>query len=285
MYRSLERAPTNLAFWDAMAVLCTHHLRELRNPETSKGGRLYNSEVEGAASKIVKGLSSRRLDELEAKTQAMLPDAADPEFWRLVLRKIAVQKAIVRLNAVHEIVLKNRLELFRKRQREEAARAQVEMESESEGDLDPEWEGEEEVEEDDAVEAYDPSMSPKPVDVSRLGDDARLPTLTHADYLASLFAARRKVTSEGYAPKPVAREEVQDTDAATERHWRARIAAESAHLDEDEGLEDMEDDADLAEGLPASYDWGDKYRPRKPRYYNRVHTGYEWTSYNKGHYE
>ncbi|BEI81227.1 hypothetical protein CcaverHIS002_0203870 [Cutaneotrichosporon cavernicola] len=284
MYRSLERAKTNVAFWDAMAVLCVHHLRELGNPDQAKGGRLHNADVEDAASKIVEGLSFRRLDELEAKTRDMILGVADPEFWRLVLRKIEIQKAIVKLNSVHEIVLKNRLELFRKRQREEAAKAQVDMEeSEDEGDLDPEWEGEEEVEEDDAVEAYDPSMSPRPVDIKRLGDDARLPTLTHADYLGALFAARRKVSSETFAPK-LPQEEVADTDAATERHWRARIAAESAHLDEDEGLEDMEE-TDLAEGLPASYDWGDKYRPRKPRYYNRIHTGFEWTSYNKGHYD
>ena len=24
------------------------------------------------------------------------------------------------------------------------------------------------------------------------------------------------------------------------------------------------------------YSWHDKFRPRKPRYFNRVHTGYEW---------
>ena len=27
------------------------------------------------------------------------------------------------------------------------------------------------------------------------------------------------------------------------------------------------------------YWWHDKYRPRKPRYFNRVHTGYEWNKY------
>jgi hypothetical protein len=33
------------------------------------------------------------------------------------------------------------------------------------------------------------------------------------------------------------------------------------------------------------YQWSDKYRPRKPRYYNRVHTGYDWNQYNKKHYD
>ena len=33
------------------------------------------------------------------------------------------------------------------------------------------------------------------------------------------------------------------------------------------------------------YWWHDKYRPRKPQYYNRIHTGYEWNKYNQTHYD
>ncbi|KAJ1799247.1 hypothetical protein LPJ59_001964 [Coemansia sp. RSA 2399] len=33
------------------------------------------------------------------------------------------------------------------------------------------------------------------------------------------------------------------------------------------------------------YSWQDKHRPRKPRYFNRVHTGYEWNKYNQTHYD
>ncbi|CAH7688440.1 mid region of cactin-domain-containing protein [Phakopsora pachyrhizi] len=33
-----------------------------------------------------------------------------------------------------------------------------------------------------------------------------------------------------------------------------------------------------------SYNWEDKYRPCKPRYFNKVHTGYEWNKYNQTHY-
>merc|ERR1712087_375732 len=31
--------------------------------------------------------------------------------------------------------------------------------------------------------------------------------------------------------------------------------------------------------------WHGKYEARKPRYFNRVHTGYEWTKYNQTHYD
>lgn len=33
------------------------------------------------------------------------------------------------------------------------------------------------------------------------------------------------------------------------------------------------------------YWWHEKYRPRKPKYFNRVHTGYDWNKYNKAHYD
>ena len=34
-----------------------------------------------------------------------------------------------------------------------------------------------------------------------------------------------------------------------------------------------------------SYLWQDKYRPRKPRFFNRVKTGFEWNKYNATHYD
>jgi len=38
--------------------------------------------------------------------------------------------------------------------------------------------------------------------------------------------------------------------------------------------------------LPARhYEWEDKYKPRKPRFFNRVKTGYEWNKYNQTHYD
>ncbi len=60
-----------------------------------------------------------------------------------------------------------------------------------------------------------------------------------------------------------------------------------------QNLTDSFDDTSANNGEPKAaevaiehhYMWADKYRPRKPRYYNRVHTGYEWNQYNKKHYD
>lgn len=34
-----------------------------------------------------------------------------------------------------------------------------------------------------------------------------------------------------------------------------------------------------------NYQWQDRYRPRKPRYFNRVKSGYDWSKYNQTHYD
>lgn len=57
-------------------------------------------------------------------------------------------------------------------------------------------------------------------------------------------------------------------------------AAVGQGFDEEEEFFNLE-----AEMSKQSYSWEDKYRPRKPRYFNKVHTGYEWNKYNQTHYE
>lgn len=57
---------------------------------------------------------------------------------------------------------------------------------------------------------------------------------------------------------------------------------------EDEEFEEMEELMQQRDeiALPGStYSWQDKYRPRKPRYFNSVKTGYDWNKYNKTHYD
>lgn len=78
--------------------------------------------------------------------------------------------------------------------------------------------------------------------------------------------------------------EVEDPEAAS----LADLASEALYRQEAEReLDEEEELFNLEEKItnPTSYNWEDKYRPRKPRFFNRVHTGYEWNKYNQTHYE
>ena len=56
-----------------------------------------------------------------------------------------------------------------------------------------------------------------------------------------------------------------------------------------EANKDMEEDEvifkDELTTPESTYWWHDKYRPRKPRYFNRVKTGFDWNKYNQTHYD
>jgi hypothetical protein len=206
-------------------------------------------------------------------------------------------------------VLKNRLEQFKKRQREDAAKAQAEMGGVVElmevtdgfgGDMHAEGaEDDFADDEDDFVEEYAPEMSPEPVDMYKLTpDERRLPVVTEREEWLAIYKARHVISAESFVPRlakahaqPVEEEEPAerpvDPDAEAVRMWRARIDAEPRDWGDSESEEEMEGDLadEIDDAVPATYDWSDKYRPRKPRYFNRVHTGYEWTQYNQTHYE
>jgi hypothetical protein len=64
------------------------------------------------------------------------------------------------------------------------------------------------------------------------------------------------------------------------------IAAESNVTAE--GFGETEEELGVSNELQLTtkkYSWQDKYRPRKPRYFNRVRTGYDWNKYNQVHFD
>jgi hypothetical protein len=198
------------------------------------------------------------------------------------------------------------LEQLRKRQRDEALRAQQELLAGAAAALSlnkvaPAVEQETITEK---VEPYHRSMSPEPTDITKLSyEERQIDIITAAEdrrnlvYLLVQFVIsryslmfqierRRAVKTSQFVVKPAA--PAPDTSKKAEAPVDADIASEAMFRAEAE--KDMEEEEELfnvEESLPnpETYSWEDKYRPRKPRYLNKVHTGYEWNKYNQTHYE
>lgn len=102
-----------------------------------------------------------------------------------------------------------------------------------------------------------------------------LPTLEEERAAKQAEATRRKEERE--------KERAQVDESAVDLY--AREAGKD--LDEDEDLFNLDEDLSNVQSLRniGSYDWEDKYRPRKPRYFNKVNTGFEWNKYNQSHYD
>lgn len=121
-------------------------------------------------------------------------------------------------------------------------------------------------------------------------------THTHNEVLAIIRPALREARhgpADSAESKHIGDDEDGDVDGRNEREVGIRQAlmdggmderaiSSSAELGKDE--EKMGQTDELA--LPTrTYAWQDKHRPRKPRYFNRVRTGFDWNKYNSTHYD
>jgi len=106
----------------------------------------------------------------------------------------------------------------------------------------------------------------------------------HSKMLVSQLEKLEKRKEELASMPHNADEEKEEAEAQADvKAYNAMIPkdvdADFGNLEEELGLTD---ELDLGN---ASYAWQEKYLPRKPRYFNRVRTGYDWNKYNQTHYD
>ncbi|TBU49583.1 mid region of cactin-domain-containing protein [Dichomitus squalens] len=290
-YLRLEQSETNIEFWTNMMVVTKDALDRIK--QTQRMGATAAAAVEADITALLQGKSYEHLVQLQRQIQAKLTsgEPIDTDYWESLLKKLLVFKAKAKLRTLHEVVVRNRLEQLRKHQRDEALQAQEELlagvaKSAQRGearvvpaDVAAQQDAAEEV------EPYDRSMTPPLIDIRKLHHEERqIDILTTKEDLRYLLQQRRSVAGTRFIAKTVqAAPEQESVEAPSnadlaEALYRAEAERE---LDEEEELFNVEESI----ARPTSYNWEDKYRPRKPRYFNRVHTGYEWNKYNQTHYD
>ncbi|KAJ6510079.1 cactus-binding C-terminus of cactin protein-domain-containing protein [Mycena vitilis] len=293
-YLTLEQSNTNIDFWTNMMVICKDRLERIRT--SHRMGVEAAAAVETDISALLAGKSYEQLVSLQRQIQDKLTsgEPVDVDYWEGLLKKLLVWKSKAKLKSLHEVVVRNRLEQLRKRQRDEALQAQEELlagvarsaSKRTEPDVEMVVVEQEEVVPVEEMEEYRRDMSPPLLDITRLMPEEReIDILTEDEHRRALFAQRRAVAASRFVPKAAQavvetpdEEAASGADLASEALYRAEAEKD---LDEEEELFNLEESI----ANPTSYNWEDKYRPRKPRYFNRVHTGYEWNKYNQTHYD
>ncbi|KAF7721123.1 hypothetical protein EC973_005388 [Apophysomyces ossiformis] len=308
MHLNLEKNEKTLEFWRALIVVADDRVGKLR---ATDGRGAVAESVNQDIQRVLSGKTYSQLTVLQSQIMKKLSsnEPVDVEYWENLLKELVVFKAKAKLNTMHQELLSKRLQQLRTRQREEALKVQEELEKvlsmqstevhgrgvgAGEGipnepvdqDLmeqqDRSFEESAETEQATLIEPYDRAMSPEPI--FRLSkDDKELEIVDPIEDRRQLMEERRKVLASKIItrktkqkPEPVA-EEPQDDSVASAALFEQEAAK---GIDEDEAIFNIE--AELAK---QTYLWQDKYRPRKPRYFNRVHTGYEWNKYNQTHYD
>ncbi|KAM9112299.1 LOW QUALITY PROTEIN: splicing factor Cactin [Pangshura tecta] len=299
VYMELEQGK-NVDFWRDMTIITEDEIAKLRKLEASGKGpgerrEGVNASVSSDVQSVFKGKTYNQLQVIfqgiEGKIQAGGPNL-DIGYWESLLQQLKACMARARLRERHQDVLRQKLYKLKQEQGveseplfpilkkessspsdrpdpEESAAAQPGPSTEgATSEAKGEGEGEAVLMEEDLIQQslddYDAGRySPRLLNSHELPCDAHV--LEAEEDLQRLLLLRQQLQATGDA-----------SESAEDIFFRRAKEGMGA------------DEAQFSVEMPLTgkaYLWADKYRPRKPRFFNRVHTGFEWNKYNQTHYD
>lgn len=297
MYLTLEQNHEALDFWNSLMIVCEDKLEELRASDLPLLSRVPE-EVMDKIHKMLVDKNLQELDSLEKDIEIKLTSSSqiNTDFWDQVLKSLKIWRAKLKLRIRHDELIEKRLEQLRVKQLRDAEIAQRELElSLKESRENP---GQHlEIQRCQSPELFRESSLPSGFDELKVIDPIE-------DFL-HLQELRKSIVNRVYVPKKFVKqtntnEKEQDPDDLAQKQviqntvyiqlytkllLQLNELVGTRQIDHND-MELNEEVFDTELALPAtSYNWEDKYRPRKPKYVNRVHTGYEWNKYNQTHYD
>ena len=289
----LERDERCLDYWRSMLIVCDDRLNNAQGmPAAGAPPARIDPSIAAEADAMLGSKSPEELTALQQSIRAKLRsgEPLDVEYWETLLRRIVVWRSIGKLRAVHEQALTNRIAYLQRLQRREAQRHELQLQSEKAGGTAGST-GAEDAGRPDAGPSkapFLPEMEPAVLTDDTLSRAQReLPIVTLEEQRAALRAARQDVLRRAFVARapPPARARRQARAANEIDALEQAVMDDMGRLEAQQVLDAEEElfTEDVRMMQPHKFD--DKYRARKPRYLNRVHTGYEWNQYNQTHYD
>ncbi|KAK9921106.1 hypothetical protein M0R45_029633 [Rubus argutus] len=302
MHLGLDRAtPTHIEYWEALLVVCDWELSEARKKDALDRARVrgeeppaellaeqrgMHSSIEADVKNLLEGKTYSQLEALQSEIESQMRSgtAKVVEYWEAVLTRLHIFKAKACLKEIHAKMLHKHLQRLEEREDGEekldmADHLQPEEESEPDA-IDAETYSPERIEEEvhDAEEEAEEagSFSPELLhgdENEEVMDPEEDRAILERKRMAVLEEQQRRI-KEAMASKPAPPPE-------DNLEMKAAMKAMGA-MEEGDAIFGSGSEVNLDSQV---YWWHDKYRPRKPKYFNRVHTGYEWNKYNQTHYD
>ncbi|KKK24311.1 hypothetical protein P175DRAFT_0506608 [Aspergillus ochraceoroseus IBT 24754] len=292
-FLGLETNSQNRDFWKTMKVICKDR-QKISAPE----GRALNS-VAADINKLLSPKSYEQLQTLEVQVRKKLDsnEPIDTDYWEELLRSLTVWKARAKVKKVFQAVIDERVRGLREQQCEEAESVRSKLAL-----LAPVVCGNKAHTESIDEEEFR-GLDPDPLLQIRPEDKA-YEVIDEDAFLDQVARERRKILKMGFVPLRQ-RQAEKLSAAVVSRTPNAPIASASNRFssipNEDfsqatkalyerelaKGVSENEEIFTGEESIStgAKPQWANKYRPRKPRYFNRVQMGYEWNKYNQTHYD
>lgn len=293
VYMEMDKSGENTEYWEDLSIIATDELQKLRKIEEddyqASLGRGINQSVARDVTNIFQGKTAQQLDELKLKIETKISskeDGVDISYWESLLSQLKAHMARARLRDRHQDNLRNKLELLKREQIEIDEKEQMEDEQEpSTSAVKREASDDQDENSQDAMDIDDEAMdllsdcfalytqgNYSPQYLREEDIDTNIRIIDDEQLEVNIEKVRNRVLNRG---------DDDDEDFATKEEIRlAKQCRDTLGMSAEEAEFSVETKLDSE-----VYLWSDKYRPRKPRYFNRVHTGFEWNKYNQTHYD
>ncbi|KAI4171981.1 MAG: hypothetical protein LQ343_003890 [Gyalolechia ehrenbergii] len=291
-YLILETNLQNRTYWDALKVICQDYQTRLAAVGSKRrAGNSVAADIDGLLSpKTAAELETLKI-QVSRKLQSNEP--IDVEYWEQLLGSIMVYSAKAALSKVYNSVIDSRLKEYRRNQSNEAASSKQKLEmllSNSSTNLSSA-----------PAISYSQQLDPEP-SLKLRPEDKAFEAFNEKDFMANIAVDRRRVRKLGYLPSKALHSDKPHPHSAPISSILApptsRFAAvanddfsqATTALYEREVARGVQENEEIFAGeedvrSASKPHWAGKYRPRKPRYFNRVQMGYEWNKYNQTHYD
>lgn len=246
-YHTLETNTRNKDYWKALQTICADRRQRLKpmGPE-----QRAVSSVIADVDKILGPKNLQQLEKLEDQIKMKLrsDEVLDTDYWEQLLKSLQIFKSKAKLKIIYEAIRESRVKLLEERDPEKAKAL-------AESDLlaNP-------IRSDPSKDALIASNS------QRKHDTVTIPPASSSTSAPPPGTARFATGAN------------EDFSQATKALYEREVAR---------GVSENEEIFTAEESVSSNTkpQWADKYRPRKPRYFNRVQMGYEWNKYNQTHYD
>ncbi|GFS45690.1 cactus-binding carboxy-terminal, cactin [Actinidia rufa] len=299
MHLDLDRAtPTHIQYWEALLMVCDWELAEARKRDALDRARVrgeqppaelladergLHSSIEADVRNLLQGKSYSELEVLQSQIESQMRSgtAKVVEYWEVVLKRLHIYKAKACLREIHTKMLRKHLE-------------RLEQPLVGEDNLEPEQSLSPQKEEDNNHDVDDAqALSPEPMldeEIQEAAEEAGSysPQLLHGheneeaidpEEDRAILELKRKAVLEEQQRRI---QEAMASRPAPQDNLEMKAIKAMGAMEEGDAVFGSGDEVNLDSQV---YWWHDKYRPRKPKYFNRVHTGYEWNKYNQTHYD
>lgn len=246
--------PDHLRYWRALLVV----VDDLLSAGAARDRSAVHSAVHADVSSVLVGKSVAELVALRDQVTAKLAsgdEGVDAGYWEHLLSRLRIQLARATLSDIHATHLERqllRLEQIEQDQPTTTSTAAATTATEEDG-----------------VVAATPTVAVVPV----------APTTTQAVVATHMPPKPTAPVASASSAAPVAAQEASVPSAEDARLAKVAVAEMGNEEDGDTAFDGV------VELVHTVYAWTDKYRPRKPRFLNRVHSGFLWNAFNRTHYD